>query len=72
MKQKIDSNAARDRRNLRFYNEKGWKVLVIWECALKGRERLPIDQVVHTAANWVQFDSLGGEIAGREVTSSSF
>lgn len=64
-KQKIESNVIRDRRNLKLYADRGWKVLTIWECALKGRERLPIDEVVHTAANWVQFDSIDAEIKGR-------
>ena len=67
-KQKIESNVVRDRRNRKRYDEEGWKVLVIWECALKGRDRLPINEVIHTAANWVQFDSVDGMVAGRAAT----
>lgn len=29
---KIDSNMARDAENLRSLREKGWDVLVVWEC----------------------------------------
>jgi len=32
---KIDGNMARDRRNLRELKDKGWTVLVIWQCQTK-------------------------------------
>lgn len=41
---KLERNAQRDRRNNRALQNKGWKVLVIWECwirdSAKLRERL--------------------------------
>ena len=33
---KIDRNVERDRENTRLLEEQGWRVLVIWECQLKG------------------------------------
>jgi DNA mismatch endonuclease (patch repair protein) len=44
-RKKISGNVERDRRNLAKYHEAGWRVLVIWECALKGRYRLEIDRI---------------------------
>lgn len=66
-KTKIQSNVERDRRNMNIYREKGWRVLTIWECALKGKERLEFDEVVSAIMDWL----LGGcgnlEITGRQI-----
>ncbi|WP_276675899.1 very short patch repair endonuclease [Selenomonas artemidis] len=32
---KIEGNAARDKKNYALLEERGWNVLVIWECELK-------------------------------------
>jgi DNA mismatch endonuclease (patch repair protein) len=37
---KLEGNKKRDERNKRTLRGKGWKVLMIWECQLKGAERL--------------------------------
>jgi DNA mismatch endonuclease, patch repair protein len=34
------SNKERDRKNLRILKKQGWKVLVIWECKLKEKQKL--------------------------------
>ncbi|CAN5654709.1 very short patch repair endonuclease [soil metagenome] len=33
-------NVERDKENLKIYKKQGWKVLVIWECQLKGLNKL--------------------------------
>ncbi|MBD3648966.1 MAG: DNA mismatch endonuclease Vsr [Pseudomonadales bacterium] len=66
-KQKIESNAARDQRNVEDLEEAGWKVLRLWECSIKGKFRRPIEEVVATAANWLQFDTESAELAGTDV-----
>lgn len=35
--EKIAQNKARDLRDTRALHEGGWRVLTVWECALKGR-----------------------------------
>lgn len=55
-RKKILDNKIRDERNIATYTELGWKVLVIWECAIKGKTRRPANEVVNTAANWLQSD----------------
>lgn len=62
---KINNNVARDKKNLSLYKELGWKVLVIWECAIEGKTRRPISEVVNTAANWIQFDNQDAQVEGR-------
>jgi DNA mismatch endonuclease, patch repair protein len=37
---KIEGNVARDAANVRALRRAGWKVLVVWQCALKDRARL--------------------------------
>lgn len=37
---KIEGNIARDAANIEALSAAGWKVLVVWQCAMKERERL--------------------------------
>ena len=32
----------------------GWRVLVVWECALKGKEKLPLERVFGYIEEWVR------------------
>lgn len=63
---KISENKIRDRRNLEKTTALGWRTLVIWECALKGKTRRPLAKVINTAANWLRYDSQSAEISGME------
>ena len=36
---KIDRNIKRDKENIDTLKSEGWKVLVVWECQLKGKKR---------------------------------
>lgn len=65
-KEKINSNMERDKRNLAACADKGWRTLVIWECALKGKTRRNPNEVIHTAANWLLYDAQSAEIRGKE------
>ena len=42
----------------------GWRVLVVWECALKGRTRLPIADVIESCGDWLRSDRPALQIAG--------
>lgn len=50
---KIEGNAARDEAAEAALLAEGWRVLTIWECALKGRGRLPVETVLDRAAEWL-------------------
>lgn len=41
---KIEGNAARDRREWKQLQNLGWKVIVIWECATRKKTLLPLLQ----------------------------
>lgn len=57
----------RDERNIQACENLGWKVLVIWECALKGKTRRNLNEIIHTAANWLLYDSQSAEISGKNL-----
>ncbi len=46
---KINGNAERDCIHQTRLIESGWKIVIIWECALKGRGRLPFDKITDSA-----------------------
>lgn len=50
---KIEGNVARDAAAESALVAGGWRVLTVWECALKGRERLPVEAVLERAADWI-------------------
>ncbi len=45
-KEKIGRNIERDKRNIALLAEEGWRVAVVWECALKGKHKLDICAVL--------------------------
>ena len=53
-RKKISGNVERDQKNLVKYHEMGWRVLVVWECALKGRHRLEMDRIIPRVTNWLK------------------
>ena len=65
-KQKLEGNAARDRRAIDALQADGWRVLVIWECALRGPGRLSNGTAMDHAAGYIRQSpgSLLMEIAG--------
>lgn len=61
---KIDRNRALDRRTEAALAELGWRVGIVWECALKGKARIPYDTVLETCARWLRSDEPRLEIMG--------
>jgi DNA mismatch endonuclease (patch repair protein) len=61
---KITSNQVRDERNIAACRGQGWRTLVIWECALKGKVRRDPTELAVYAAKWLTTGSSDAEIAG--------
>ena len=61
---KIGRNGEVDRAVESRLSDDRWRVAVIWECALKGRERLPLEDVISTCANWLRSDRMRLEVRG--------
>lgn len=61
---KIGRNRAVDARTDVALVEAGWREGIVWECALKGRTRLPLEEVISACANWLRSDRQRIEIRG--------
>ena len=53
---KIGANRARDVRTLQALRDLGWRVAVVWECALRGRGKLGLEEVTRRLENWLPGD----------------
>lgn len=63
---KIERNRVVDARAQAALAEEGWRRGVVWECALKGRTRLPAGEVITRCAEWLEGDAPSLEVRGRE------
>jgi DNA mismatch endonuclease (patch repair protein) len=68
--QKIDSNKSTDIIALEKLHAAGWRVAIVWECALKGRHKSALSLITDQLASWLS-DSRTPflEIAGAESIS---
>ena len=53
-KTKINRNIERDKNALAALKAEGWRVLVVWECALRGRHRRAVEDVLSHAATLIR------------------
>jgi DNA mismatch endonuclease (patch repair protein) len=61
---KIERNRAVDERSTAALRAAGWRVGVVWECALKGRTRLPFEEVLDRCEAWIRGTGESLEIHG--------
>lgn len=61
---KIARNRAVDERTEAALSEAGWRQAIVWECALKGKTRLPLEEVLLACAEWLKSDRTRLEIRG--------
>jgi DNA mismatch endonuclease (patch repair protein) len=62
---KIMKNHKNDSRNISKLRDSGWRVLTVWECALRGRNGLQSDYVMRDIASWLKGRQERMEICGR-------
>ena len=51
---KIDRNRKRDQEVHTLLEKAGWRYLTVWECALRGREKLGLEETVDLIAQWLR------------------
>lgn len=66
-REKIGRNVARDIEQIADLASAGWRVALIRECALKGRTRLPLPDIVDAVSLWLKSDEKVLEIQGNET-----
>ena len=64
--EKIARNRKRDDEVSNMLVENGWRQLVVWECAIKGRGKLPLEAVINQVASWIRGTEDRFEIRGSE------
>lgn len=68
---KIGGNIARDQKTAGQLLDQGWRVLDIWECALKGRERLPLEEVMKGCTAFLEGAELRGSIGHNRTVNAA-
>lgn len=66
-KSKLNRNKEVDTSVKAKLVESGWRYGVVWECALKGRTKLPIKSVIDLCENWLRSDQLQLEVEGADL-----
>ncbi|WP_132737891.1 very short patch repair endonuclease [Sphingomonas sp. PP-F2F-A104-K0414] len=62
---KIGRNVENDARATAALRQLGWRVAIVWECALKGRTRLDERGAMQELAAWIRSDDYSMTIRGR-------
>ncbi|ABM61203.1 very short patch repair endonuclease [Halorhodospira halophila] len=61
---KIGRNRERDRKNRAELLDRGWRVLEVWECAMRGKDRLPSGEMLERVETWLTGRTVTHEIRG--------
>lgn len=68
---KFADNKERDQRKIDQLTSDGWRVLVVWECALVGKNARPAASVANEVVDWLHGTDGIGEMSGEEGRASS-
>lgn len=61
---KIESNRVRDKSAESQLLDDEWRVLTIWECALRGKNKLGVERTLDLATDWLEGDVMVATIMG--------
>jgi DNA mismatch endonuclease, patch repair protein len=65
-KEKITGNKQRDEKNIQLLKENGWRILIIWECAMKGKYKLDFSSTIISISEWLKGSEKFAEITGKK------
>ena len=51
---KLNGNVVRDKKTIEDTLTQGWRVLIIWECVLKGKERHPLGKTINAIEEFLK------------------
>ena len=63
-RKKITHTMEKDKENIEKLLKDGWRVLQIWECAIKGKEKLPINEIIENTTVWLRSSQKSHDIRG--------
>jgi len=61
---KINKTKARDAYAIEALMDHGWRVMVVWECAIKGRSKRPVGQILKSCEAFLRGDDAQLETRG--------
>ena len=61
---KFEANKVRDQRNTDLLLSQGWRVLVVWQCAVKGKTEEEVAATVSRVKKWLHSAEECGAIPG--------
>lgn len=64
---KIAKTVERDQRTIETLIREGWRVLIVWECALRGSGKIPIERLLEECEAFIQRSA----VARTELTAVS-
>ena len=70
-RQKIEGNVARDDAAMVKLRSLGWRVAVVWECALRGKDRRDLTDVLDDLSAWIRSNADGIMIAGSGLADAT-
>jgi DNA mismatch endonuclease (patch repair protein) len=65
-KRKINGNKYRDHISEEKLLSTGWRLLIIWECSLKGKNKIQLSKIINRTSKWLKSKSSFKEICGRD------
>jgi DNA mismatch endonuclease (patch repair protein) len=67
-RKKIMGNVERDNKVRDKIENLGWRHLTVWECAIKGRDRIDPKYLLDSISDWLIKSSNNSQIAGKHGT----
>ncbi|MDD2230681.1 MAG: very short patch repair endonuclease [Candidatus Cloacimonetes bacterium] len=65
-KNKLSANKERDIRINKELNSLGWRVLIVWECAIKYASKESLKKTLERIESWINSDAECGNIASAD------
>lgn len=69
--EKLDANRKRDEAAQEALIKSGWRVLLAWECAIKGRTKMPEDELISGIQEWLLYGPAFAEFMHTDITYSA-
>ena len=66
-KQKIFKNKENDRNAITSLSYDGWRIATVWECALKGKNKLDENDVINRLSRWLKSEENTVSILGNKL-----
>ena len=62
---KILKNRENDKRAYNALEKSDWRIAIIWECAIKGKNKLTPESLINDVSSWLKSDRRSREIKGK-------